>query len=74
MKHTEVNLTELDKLEQWLAKNNYSYERITRLPLNYENLPECTILDKRTGERNQLVVYDLQHKKLWDAICQYGSY
>ncbi len=51
-------MSELDKLELWLKKNGYTYERIEE---NWDY------------GRHQIVV-NKDTEKQWDAICQKGSY
>lgn len=60
--------SELDKLEGYLRKNKIEYQRI-----------EETLLETFNGEtedygRHQIVVYDSRNKKLFDVICQHGSF
>jgi hypothetical protein len=52
-------MSELDKLEEYLKKNNIPYERID----------EEGIVD-----RHQILVKDEDGAVLWDAICHIGSY
>jgi len=51
-------MTELDKLEYWLKCNKIEYERVD---------------DVGIMERHQLIVYK-DGERIWDAICQRGSY
>lgn len=57
----KYKLRELDYLENYLRKHGIKYERI----------------DKEYGEycnRHQLIVYNDAGERVWDAICQVGSY
>lgn len=54
-------MNELDKLERYLGLKNIRYERI----------------DEELGEywnRHQLIIYNDAGKRVWDAICNRGSY
>ena len=51
-------MTELDKLEHWLKCNRIEYER-------FDN--------DGVIERHQIIVYK-DGERVWDAICQKGSY
>ena len=66
------NLTELNKLEQWLVANNIHYERIDKedIPID-EAHPYCLA----QFEHHQICVpeYDCERRE-WDAICNRGSY
>ena len=62
------NLKELDKLQEYLEKNNILHERIDRSPL--PALPGMEAI----GGRHQINVIDEDHNVIWDAICHYGSY
>lgn len=57
---TKQRLYELNKLEEYLAAHNYKYERIDEED-DYIN-------------QHQLIVYDDEGTRLWDAICNRGSY
>lgn len=58
------NLHELDLLENYLQGNNIPYERI-----------DMEVSKGDFVDQHQIIVYaDLEkQKRLWDAICQYGS-
>lgn len=70
-------MTELDKLEAYLKENGYFYARwdgIAQEPVagcarhktapdGYEHL-----------EHHQIVVFDEAARRVFDAICHYGSY
>lgn len=63
-------MSELDKLEKYLKEKGYQYKRIDekgRKVRGYE-IPFCS--------KHQLIVYEDKEKskRLWDAICHYGSY
>ena len=53
-------MSELDKLEKYLKEHGYEYRRIDEGTENYIN-------------RHQIIVYK-NDKRVWDAICQIGSY
>lgn len=63
-----TDLTQLNKLEDYLKSNGYVYERIDRDESD-------THLD-----RHQLIIYAGRDKngeyvdRQWDAICHFGSY
>lgn len=52
---------ELNRLEDYLRKHGYIYKREDKELGPYMN-------------RHQIVVYDSNHRYLWDAICHFGSY
>ena len=58
----KYNLTELNKLEKYLRDNGYNVERI-----------DCDE-DMEDVERHQVIIYDDDNQRQWDAICQPGSY
>ena len=58
-----TDLTELNKLEDYLKSRGYSYERNDEHPR----------FGKRAGMFHQLVVY-ADGERSWDAICHWGSY
>ena len=51
---------ELDKLEAYLTMHGYTIHRIDYF---------SDLVD-----RHQIIVYDSNRNRLWDAICQMGSY
>ena len=55
-----AEMSELDKLENYLKENGYSYKRID------ENAD--------TWGRHQIIVFGQDGKISWDAICHRGSY
>ena len=63
-------MSELDKLEQYLKEHDYPYKRIDEKGRKIPGIeiPICS--------RHQLIVYvdKEKSKRLWDAICNYGSY
>ena len=66
-------MTELDKLEKWLKESGYlkehgySCRRIDEDPQENPYLGEI-------GGRHQIVIENARGKRVWDAICQRGSY
>lgn len=66
-------MTELEKLEEYLKAHGYIFEHIT------EQAPEGTPEELRRHYtkipwRDQIIVYDEDGHRLWDAICHMGSY
>lgn len=61
------DLTQLDKLESYLIKKGIQYERHDEAHTEQNGF--VTHL-----ERHQIIAYDDQGKRQWDAICQQGSY
>lgn len=63
-------MSELDKLEQYLKEHDYPYKRIDE---EGGQIPGTEIW---IGSIHQLIVYGDKEKskRLWDAICHYGSY
>lgn len=55
-------MNELDKLEAYLKEHGYRYERIEKDASKFE----C--------ERHQIIIYDENDERQWDAICHRGSY
>jgi hypothetical protein len=72
-------MTELDKLEQYLKEHGYIFTRKT------ESFPE-EIFSRNPNEHDlyayfhgvpwldQIIVYDEDGTRLWDAVCHRGSY
>lgn len=72
MAKTKRDLTELNKLEEYLKKNGIKYTRRDE---------EHTFLVSIDGEekvvtidKHQIVALDPKKVQLWDVICHYGSY
>lgn len=65
------DLTELNKLEDYLKEKGISYERIDQddIPLS-EDHPYFLV----QFERHQIIVQDDGSGRDWDAICHRGSY
>ena len=64
-----IDLTELNKLEQYLRSKGIPYERIDQDQIrdHYGNV--------RQLERHQICVPVIDYElREWDAICHYGSY
>lgn len=59
-------MTELDKLEKYLKEKSYRYKRIKETP--------GTNHWARGYEANQIIVYDENGDRKWDAVCNRGSY
>ena len=60
-------MTEMDKLESYLSMNEFLYSRFV------EPKVEIGGFTLNAG-RNQIIVFDEDGKRLWDAVCHYGSY
>lgn len=56
----KVEMIELDKLERYLKEHNYNYER-------YDE-------ENDLYNRHQIIVMDENGKRIWDVICNLGSY
>lgn len=54
-------MKELDKLEAYLKEKGFVYERVDR---DYKH---------DVHNKHQIIVYK-DGKRIWDAICQWGSY
>lgn len=66
-------MTELDKLEKWLKESEY----LKMHGYNYIRVDEGSKDDPYFGEiggRHQIIVENARGKRVWDAICQWGSY
>ena len=70
---------EMMELEYYLVKNNYNFERFiereykdTRVLCQIGN-EEIVKASEMITHRNQIIVYE-NGKRVWDAICQKGSY
>ena len=75
------NLTEMDKVEDYLKEHDIAYERFDE----EDTYPEegrtyLKIEMKKRGfeyepfDRHQIIVYDEEGRRSWDVICQKGSY
>ena len=64
------DLTELNRLEEYLKVKGIPYERISKDTKWDPEHPHSIV----EFERHQLIVYDERGNRLWDAICHYGSY
>lgn len=61
------DLTELNKLEEYLKVNGILYERV-----DDDGYP--VPFDGGMFDRHQIIVYNKDGKRMWDAVCHYGSY
>lgn len=52
-------MNELDKLEAYLKEHGYKYERIEK---------------DASSEQHQIIIYDENDERQWDAVCAPGSY
>ena len=64
------NLTELNKLEEYLKINSIPYERIDKEDKPLDDDHPYALVE---FEHHQIVVYE-NGKRVWDAICHRGSY
>lgn len=64
-------LNELNRLEEYLKTNGIPYERKDQ---DDEYLDSGHSYCKVKFDWHQLIVYDERGKRIWDAICQNGSY
>ena len=64
----KVDLSELNKLEEYLQEHKIKYSRFDQ----GEVLTEDGFIAKMM--RHQLVILDKNGRVLWDAICHKGSY
>lgn len=68
-------MRELDALELYLKKNGYNYQRIDEpCPPEMQEAKEKYAMPDGWLERHQIIVCDSNGTRLWDAICQWGSY
>ena len=54
---------ELDKLQRYLEEHNVPYQRTDEEPYGLITI-----------DRHQIIVFNAEGLRLWDAICHYGSY
>lgn len=55
-------MNELDKLEAYLKEHGYKYERIEKDASKFE----C--------EQHQIIIYDENDERQWDAVCAPATY
>lgn len=67
------DLRELDKLEEYLKKHKIKFSRKDTEDNFHvrEGFGDGRVL---TFDTHQIIVYDSHDARLWDAICQRGSY
>ena len=53
-------MSELDKLEAYLREHGYVFRRIND--------------DQELMSRHQIIVYNKRGRRIWDAICHWGSH
>lgn len=63
---TGGHMTEIEKLEKYLKEKSYKYERIKETPGTNPWMSGY--------EKNQIIVYNENGERQWDAICHRGSY
>lgn len=68
-----MTLTELDKLELYLIGAGYVPRVLTFFKTGHKFF-ERIDTDEDYFNRHQIIVYDENGKRLWDAICHRGSY
>lgn len=69
----KCNLKELDKLEAYLKKKNIPYERKRRFTPEMDAMFEQYPVNPFDGGE-QIVVYDKELNRVWDAIIGHGTY
>ena len=72
MAATKRDLTELNKLEEYLKKHGIKYTRRDEehtFPVSIDGEEKIVTIDK-----HQIVAFDPKKVQLWDVICHYGSY
>lgn len=72
MEKTKRDLTELNKLEEYLKKHGIKYTRRDEehtFPVSIDGEEKDVTIDK-----HQIVAIDPKKVQLWDVICHYGSY
>lgn len=62
-------MSELDKLVAYLKEHHIRYRRVDE----ESNILKCEGFDI-CPDRHQVIVYDANGNRAWDAICQWGSY
>lgn len=72
MPKTKRDLTELNKLEEYLKKNGIKYARRDEEHVFTGMFNGQTV--EYPYDRHQIVVFDPKEVRLWDAVCQGGSY
>lgn len=66
-----TDLTELNKLEEYLKEHNIPYDRIDKLEI-FKETPHGKYITQL--EQHQIIVPPQDKVRQWDAICQRGSY
>lgn len=64
-------MSELEKLEEYLKSHGYIMKHIV------EQKPESNVnfhYFSNIPWRDQIIVYDEDGTRLWDAVCHFGSY
>ena len=71
------DLTELNKLEEYLKVNGFEYQREdqdnTLPPEEWRVIREIMGEDAKPMDKHQIIVFD-DGVRSWDAICHRGSY
>lgn len=75
------DLTEMNRLEDYLKREGIRYERTDQDETLPEELQQVFHdLEAKAGrtydsfDRHQIIVYDQDGKRIWDVICQRGSF
>jgi len=55
-----MGISEIDKLDEYLKEHSYNYDHIIDSP--------------QALKTNQIIVYDDNGDRAWDAVCNIGSY
>jgi hypothetical protein len=75
MPKTKRDLTELNKLEEYLKKNGIKYTRRDEEHTFHGVIDPISMEEREiTMDTHQIVVFDPKEVQLWDVICHYGSY
>ena len=72
MEQTKRDLTELNKLEEYLKAHGIKYTRRDNEYVFTGMLNGQTV--EYPYDRHQIVVFDPKEVRLWDVVCQFGSY
>lgn len=75
MAETKRDLTELNKLEEYLKAHGIKYTRRDEENTFHGVIDPISTEEREiTIDRHQIVVFDPKEVRLWDVICQFGSY
>lgn len=75
MEQTKRDLTELNKLEEYLKKNGIKYTRRDEENIFHGIIDPISMEEGDvTIDNHQIIVFDPKEVRLWDVICQFSSY